>query len=199
MTRSVCDASAYVAVQRVTRRRTRTVPVTSKDAGAVSVTGLVEGAFFPRFFWLAWCGFAKGDPDGARMAEVLRADMNVYVRLLVQSQYPDFVGRLENAAFASLEPFVGHGRHDAGGWNCFLVLMTGFLLMKWADQHATHAICTTGFSHAAQDILTHLDQLYGADCDDVTALAHGKLPLVIRRLKACGLFTWLPDYRGGDQ
>lgn len=156
----------------------------------------VEAAFFPRFFWAMQASFGRDDLRFVETAEALRADMHVYFALMMPNQQADFSRELENAAFAAMEPMLDRRLGNAGGWDELVVSMTGFLLIRWVDQHAAQAMFTTNFERIAQGILAHLDEMYGGECDAAEDIAHQKLPKVIARLKSCGLFKWLPHYPG---
>ncbi|RCK32508.1 hypothetical protein TH9_12330 [Thalassospira xiamenensis] len=182
------------------QRRFAPVSVEAKRSHRINEIDAVEKAFFPRFFWGVFSGFEdQDDPENVAVLKAMRDDINCYAALMMPAQQFDYERELNNAAYAAMEPLIDLTIGERGGWDGIEVLMTGFLLVIWVDRHAAQAMFTTDFERVAQGILMHLDQLYGRDCDDAMPAARQKLPKVIARLKACGLFKWLPDYRSDDQ
>ncbi|WP_417624991.1 hypothetical protein [Paremcibacter congregatus] len=181
--------------QRLGIRKTRMVKVETKRPRKVHHMDVAEAAFFPRLFWGMYLSFDQADQGNAAIIQGLRSDMQLYGDLMAPSQWHDFKREMDNGAMVAMEAMIDRQIGNGGGWNAIKVFMVSFLLIKWVDRHAAQAMFTTDFACIAQDILTHLDELYGDECDGVEPSAHKMLPKVITRLKACGLFLWLPDYR----
>lgn len=186
--------------QRLPRGCSRVVAVEVKKSKVMGVRECVERALFPRIFW-AVCGASFDQEDAeteALMARMLR-DIEVWADLMLPSQRMDFERELNHSARSALQPLLDLQIGNDGGWSTIKLVMVFMLLVQWVEQHAEQAMFTSQFAAIAQDILTHIDLMFGDECDAVEASAHKQLPKVIKKLKACGLFAWLPDYRGAEE
>lgn len=184
--------------QRLGINKTRMVKVETKRPRKVHEVDAAEAAFFPRLFWALYLSFDQADAGNAAIVKALRDDMQLYGDLMAPSQWSDFKREMDTGAMVAMEVMVDRHIGPTGGWSSIKVFVVAFLLMKWVDRHAAQAMFTTDFARTAQDILSHLNELYGDECDAVEPSAHKMLPKVITRLKACGLFRWLPEYRRDD-
>lgn len=185
--------------QRVTSRRTQMVAVEVKRPRKVNEFDVAEAALFPRLFWGIYLAFDQDDPENARIASALREDMQTYGDLMNPSQWPDFKREMDSAAMSAMEIMVDRQIGRDGGWNAIKVFAVSFLLMLWVDRHAAQAMYTTRFAALAGEVFDHMRSLHGDEFAAVEPSAHKMLPKVIKRLKACGLFMWLPDYRGAEE
>ncbi|PKR57478.1 hypothetical protein [Thalassospira lohafexi] len=183
------------------RRRTSPVAVEVKLPRAVNVMDVAEAAIFPRLFWGIYVSteFSQDDPDNARIAKALQRDMQVYADLMTSTQWPDFRREMDTGAMSAMAVLTNWQIGASGGWNMLKVFAVIYLLMLWVDRHAAQAMFTTDFEAIASEVLDHIHEMHGDDFAKVAPSAHRMLPKVIRQLKACGLFCWLPDYRGIEE
>lgn len=182
--------------QRLPRGRSKPVAVEVIRPRKVHHIDAAEAAFFPRLLWGVYLAFDQDDVENARIASELRGDMQTYGDLMNPSQWADFKREMDSGAMAAMEIMVdqqiGQG---VGGWNAIKVFAVAFLLMLWVDRHAAQAMYTTRFAKIAEEVFAHMQALHGDEFEAVEPSAHKMLPKVIKRLKSCGLFLWLPDYR----
>ncbi len=182
-------------VQRLSMGRTRVVRVDVRRPRRVSEIDCAEKAFFPQLLWSIYCSYDQDDAGNRAVVDAMRRDLLIWADLMMPGQWSDFTRETNNAVKSALEPmFDAH----AMGWQSIKVLTVFMLLVKWVDQHAAQAMFTTDFARTLGEVAAYLDQMHGDECDAVEPSAHKMLCKVIARIKACGLFHWLPDYRGAE-
>ncbi|MDM7975203.1 MULTISPECIES: hypothetical protein [Thalassospira] len=175
------------------RRRDLPVVVEAKRPQRINVMDCAEKAFFPWLVWSIYCSYDQDDADNRAVIDAMKRDLDLWADLMLPGQWSDFKREANNAVMAALEPMFDR---NAGGWQSIKVLMVFLLLVKWVDTHADQPMFTTDIARVLADIAAHLDRLHGDECDAVEPSAHKMLGKVIARVKQCGLFQWLPDYRG---
>ncbi|MBC05695.1 hypothetical protein [Thalassospira sp.] len=186
--------------QRLPRGRSKVVGVEVIRPRKVHEIDVAEAAIFPRLFWAVYVSpdFA-GDGDNDRLARAFRADMDCYAGLMAPSQFHDFRREMDHGADSVLAVLLDRQVGDDGGWHSLKVFAVIFLLMLWVDRYAAQAMFTTDFERASAEVFDHIRALHGDQFAAIEPSAHKMLPKVIARLKACGLFLWLPDYRGAEE
>jgi hypothetical protein len=175
------------------RRRNLPVTVEAKRPRRINEIDCAEKAFFPQLIWSIYCSYDQDDAENRAIVAAMQRDCNVWAGLMLPGQQMDFLRETRVGVSAALEPMFDK---NAGGWQSIKVLMVFLLLVKWVDTHAPEPMFTTDFARHIAAIAAHLDRMYGDECDAVEPSAHKMLGKVIARVKQCGLFGWLPDYRG---
>ncbi|MFH1806857.1 MAG: hypothetical protein ABID63_18405 [Pseudomonadota bacterium] len=177
-------------------RRLNPVTVEVAKRRKFDVVAVAERAFFPRYFWQIVVGMSDpDDPQSSRILARFVEDIQDYADLMLPGQCRDFEREMTGAAMAAMAPALDKSIGTGGGWHSIKVLVIGFALAEWADIHATGPIFTTRFAETVGEIADHIAALHGDEWLAVAPSAEKALPKVIARLKACGLFGWLPDYR----
>ncbi|RCK40467.1 hypothetical protein [Thalassospira xiamenensis] len=177
------------------RRRNLPVTVEAKRPRRINEIDCAEKAFFPQLIWSIYLSYDQDDAENRAIVAAMMADLQVWADLMLPGQWWDFKREANRAVMAALEPMFDK---NAGGWQSIKVLMVFLLLVKWVDTHAPEPMFTTDFARHIAAIAAHLDRMYGDECDAVEPSAHKMLGKVIARVKQCGLFKWLPDYRSDD-
>ncbi|MHC8493404.1 hypothetical protein ACTU44_11925 [Thalassospira sp. SM2505] len=182
--------------QRLPRGRSKPVAVEVIRPRKVHHIDVAEAALFPRMFWAVLIAPEHaGDADNDRLARVFHDDMQRYADLMNPSQWADFRREMDHGADSAFGVLIDWQVGQAGGWQSLKVCAVLFLLMLWVDRHAAQAMFTDDFAKAADEVFAHIRTLHGDAFAAIEPSAHKQLPKVIAKLKACGLFLWLPDYR----
>ncbi len=186
--------------QRLSHGRSRPVAVEVKRPRRVNEFDVAEAALFPRLFWAIYVSpdFA-GEADNDRLARAFQADMQTYADIMAPSQWADFRREMDRGADSVLGILVNWQIGEDGGWHSLKVFAVVFLLMLWVDRHAGQGMFTTDFKASAREVFGHIQLMHRAEFQAIEPSAHKMLPKVIAKLKACGLFLWLPDYQGDGE